>query len=123
MSTRIVEEFLQNQSKISTYRDLIQELKDKNKALIEQLTPLKVDQAIELINSRNIGVTAVKANEMCLYISSQEKISKETISEIFSLIPNYSFMFDLDNNGYLTGIYSKDIDSIEEMYKFINDNF
>ena len=60
---------------------------------------------------------------MCLYISSQEKISKETISEIFSLIPNYSFMFDLDNNGYLTGIYSKDIDSIEEMYKFINDNF
>lgn len=123
MSTRIVEEFLQNQSKISTYRDLIQELKDKNKALIEQLTPLKVDQAIELINSRNLGVTAVKANEMCLYISSQEKISKETISEIFSLIPNYSFMFDLDNNGYLTGIYSKDIDSIEEMYKFINDNF
>ncbi len=123
MSTRIVEEFLQNQSKISTYRDLIQELKDKNKTLIEQLTPLKVDQAIELINSRNLGVTAVKANEMCLYISSQEKISKETISEIFSLIPNYSFMFDLDNNGYLTGIYSKDIDSIEEMYKFINDNF
>lgn len=123
MSTRIVEEFLQNQSKISTYRDLIQELKDKNKALIEQLTPLKVDQAIELINSRNLGVTAVKANEMCLYISSQEKISKEKISEIFSLIPNYSFMFDLDNNGYLTGIYSKDIDSIEEMYKFINDNF
>ena len=32
MSTRIVEEFLQNQSKISIYRDLIQELKDKNKA-------------------------------------------------------------------------------------------
>lgn len=123
MSTKIVEEFLQNQSKISTYRDLIQELKDKNKALIEQLTPLKVDQAIELINSKDLGVTAVKSNDMCLYITSKNQITKETISEIFSLIPNYSFMFDLDNNGCLTGIYSKDIDSIEEMYKFINDNF
>lgn len=123
MSTKIVEEFLQNQSKISTYRDLIQELKVKNKTLIEQLTPLKVDQAIELINSKDLGVTAVKQNDMCLYITSENKITKGTISYIFSLIPNYSFMFDLDNNGELTGIYSKDIDSIEEMYKFINDNF
>lgn len=123
MAKDIIEEFMKNQAAIREMQETIIDLKNKNNELIKSLNPVKVDQAIEIINSKNLNVVASKLNSFCIYITSDKKLTKDIISEIFYLIPNYSFSFETDKKNQIVGIYYKDMDSIDSTYEFINSNF
>lgn len=123
MAKDIIKEFMKNQAAIREMQEVIINLKNQNNELIKRLNPVKIDVAIEIINSKKLNVVASKLNDFCIYITSDKKITKDMISEVFYLIPNYSFSFETDNKNQIVGIYSKDMDSIDLVYEFINSNF